>query len=261
MPVSASTISASIRTSSSTVKANENNEPKILVIVPAYNESANIEKVIDSLSNQNGRWDILVINDCSTDNTGEVAAGTGKATVINLPANLGIGGGVQTGFKYARIKGYDIALQFDGDGQHRADEIPKLLAELDQGFDVAIGSRFIERHGGFRSTRSRRMGIKIFELVNWLLIGHRITDNTSGFRAYNRKAISFLSQNYPADYPEPEAVVLLGKNGFKMTEVATAMMERQGGKSSIGGFRSVYYMVKVLLSVLMASIRPKVIRP
>lgn len=233
---------------------------KILIIIPVYNEAENIERVIQSLVAENQPWDILVINDDSTDNSSRLAKDTGHATVIDLPFNLGIGGGVQTGFKYARKYGYDYALQFDGDGQHQVEEIYKLLELVQSGqSDVAIGSRFNRKHNGFKSSPLRRVGIKIFEWFSFLLIRQRITDHTSGFRAFNRKAIELLADSYPSDYPEPEAVVLLGKNGFIMKEVFTQMLERQGGVSSISTFRGPYYMTKVLLSMFMASIRSKTI--
>jgi glycosyltransferase involved in cell wall biosynthesis len=232
---------------------------QVLIIIPAYNEAENIASVIDQLHRDgNGQWDLLVVNDASKDDTGNIARATGRAYVVDLPFNLGIGGGVQTGFKFARKYGYTIAMQFDGDGQHQASEIPKLLELVRSGAaDVAIGSRFNQKHDGFRSSATRRLGIRIFEWFSFLLIRQRITDHTSGFRAFNRKAIEFLADNYPSDYPEPEAIVMLGKNGFRMKEVFTQMMERQGGISSISLAKGPYYMIKVLLSMFMASIRSK----
>jgi glycosyltransferase involved in cell wall biosynthesis len=231
---------------------------KTLIIIPVYNEAENIERVIQNLVNENQSWDILVINDASTDNSSELAKKTGHVTVIDLPFNLGIGGGVQTGFKYAKKYGYDFTLQFDGDGQHKVEEIHKLLDLVQKGeADVAIGSRFNKRHKGFKSSPMRRIGIKLFEWFSFLLIRQRITDHTSGFRAFNRKALEFLAENYPSDYPEPEAVVTLGKNGFIMKEAFTQMLERQGGVSSISLVQGPYYMIKVMLSMFMASIRSK----
>jgi glycosyltransferase involved in cell wall biosynthesis len=231
---------------------------KTLIIIPVYNEAENIEFVIRNLVKEGQPWDILVVNDASTDQSSAIAGKSGHAVVIDLPFNLGIGGGVQTGFKYARMNGYDYALQFDGDGQHKVEEIYKLLDLVKDGSaDVAIGSRFNRKHDGFKSSALRRTGIKVFELFSFILIRQRITDHTSGFRAFNRKAIEFLAENYPSDYPEPEAVVLLGKNGFVMKEVFTQMQERQGGVSSISVFKGPYYMIKVLLAMFMASIRSK----
>jgi hypothetical protein len=229
---------------------------EILVIVPAYNEATSIAAVIADLKTLEPAPDILVVNDGSWDGTYAAAKATRQALVVNLPTNLGIGGAVQTGFKWAARNGYRIAIQFDGDGQHIAGEIPKLLAALkEKKAGMVIGSRFIERHSGYRSTFVRRLGIRVFKAVNSMLIGQTITDNTSGFRAYDRQAIEFLARHYPVDYPEPEAVILLGKNGFPMAEVFTSMRERQSGGSSITGLKSLYYMVKVLLAISMTALR------
>jgi len=228
----------------------------ILVIVPAYNESENIAGVIEDLKGAGLALDVLVVNDGSTDNTMQAALATGKALVLDLPKNLGIGGAVQTGFKYAQRNGYQVAIQFDGDGQHIAAEIFKLLAMLEShGADMVIGSRFLKKHAGFRSTLVRRFGIRIFQMLNSLLIGQKITDNTSGFRAYGRGAIEFLARHYPVDYPEPEAVILLGRNGFRIEEESVLMRERQGGDSSIAGIYGAYYMVKVVLAIVMTALR------
>jgi len=229
---------------------------RVLAIVPAYNEEKTISEVILSIKQLDFGIDILVINDGSTDRTGMEAQKTEQALVVNLPANLGIGGAVQTGFKYALRNNYDIAFQFDGDGQHKALEIKKIIGPvMDSEVDVVIGSRFLKKHNGFQSTVARRIGIKIFEYLNMALIHQRITDNTSGFRAYNRKAIGFMADNYPTDFPEPEAVILIGKNGFRMKEVFVSMAARDQGTSSINGFRPLYYMVKVILSIFMCASR------
>ena len=232
---------------------------KILVIVPAFNEEDCIDKVIYDLKNTNPDWDVLIVNDGSKDNTSEVAKSTNKAKVIDLVSNLGIGGAVQTGFKFAARNNYDIALQFDGDGQHIASEIPKLINPIiEKEVDVVIGSRFAVSHKGWKSSIPRRLGIFIFTILNKLLIRQRITDSTSGFRAYNKEAINFLAANYPMDYPEPEAIILLGKNGFKLKEIHAEMKARETGTSSINYRRAVYYMIKVILAILMTSIRPKI---
>jgi len=228
----------------------------ILVIVPAYNESKNIALVIEGLKGADLALDVLVVNDGSSDNTCQAAQATGKALVVDLPKNLGIGGAVQTGFKYANRNGYQIAVQFDGDGQHLAGEIAKLLRVLEaSGANMVIGSRFLQKHGGFRSTFARRIGIRTFQVLNSLLIGQKITDNTSGFRAYDRKAIEFFARYYPVDYPEPEAVILLGRNGFRIEEKSVLMRERQGGGSSIAGVYGIYYMLKVVLAIIMTALR------
>ncbi|NOU14995.1 MAG: glycosyltransferase family 2 protein [Methylococcaceae bacterium] len=234
---------------------------KIIIITPAYNEEKNINRVIQSLKQENSNFECLVINDGSIDDTQKMAESSGLATVIQLPANLGIGGAVQTGFKYAFYHQFDYAVQFDGDGQHLASEINKLLAPLQtKQYDVCIGSRFIEKTQGFQSTFMRRIGIKLFEVLNKLLIKQKITDSTSGFRAYNKEAIAFLAENYPTDYPEPESIILLGKNDFKVKEVSVEMLERQGGESSISGLKSAYYMIKVILAMLMTAQRQKIRR-
>lgn len=230
----------------------------IVVIIPAFNEEKAIASTISNLSHSRLGVDIVVVNDGSRDNTALVAKKTNSAHVVTLPVNLGIGGAVQTGFLYAKRNGYDIAIQFDGDGQHKASEIPALIAPILEGkADAVIGSRFIGGKSEFLSTKSRRVGIKIFELVNSLLIRQRITDNTSGFRAYNKKAIALLADHYPDDYPEPEAVILLGRHGLTIAEVPVAMQERQGGVSSIAGLKSLYYMIKVLFAVFIDAMRPQ----
>ena len=234
---------------------------KILAIVPSFNEEENIAGVIESIKRADPLVDILVVNDGSDDRTSAVAQSSGLARVVNLPCNIGIGGAVQTGFIFAKREGYDIAFQFDVDGQHIAPEIEKILAPVRNDLaDVVIGSRFCKKDAGYRSTFSRRLGIKVFEIVNSALIRQRITDNTSGFRAYNRKAIEFLARNYPVDYPEPEAVLILGKNGFRLKEVSVLMRERARGRSSISGIVSLYYMIKVLLALVVCCMRPREIK-
>jgi len=230
----------------------------ILIIIPAYNEGENILSAIADIQRLDLCCDILVVNDGSKDQTSQAARSARNVVVVDLPFNLGIGGAVQTGFKYAERNGYDTAVQFDGDGQHKASEICKLLdVLLRQEADVSIGSRFLEKETNFRSTFMRRKGIFIFKIINYLLIRQVITDNTSGFRAYNREALVFLAHNYPADYPEPESVVLLGRHGFRIKEVPVFMQQRNFGRSSIRGWRIIYYMVKVLLSICMTSLRGK----
>ncbi|MBK8807295.1 MAG: glycosyltransferase family 2 protein [Bacteroidales bacterium] len=233
---------------------------KTLIIIPAYNEAWNIVNVIFEIHEQIRNCDILVVNDASTDSTGNLAEKTGVAEVLNFPYNLGIGAAVQAGFKYANIYNYKYALQFDGDGQHLTSHIPMLINEIEtQKCDVVVGSRFIGESSkfDFKSTFLRRIGIRIFTFITILLIQKRITDCTSGFRIYNRKAIKFLAKHYPADYPEPEAIILLGKNGFTFAEVPTKMRARQGGVSSISQ-KGFFYMIKVLLSMFMTVTRPKI---
>jgi len=226
------------------------------VIVPAYNEEEAITKVIEDLKTHFPQGDILVVNDGSRDQTSRLARDSG-AMVVDLPVNLGIGGAVQTGLKFASRYGYDLAIQFDGDGQHIASEIPSLVQPvLDKEADMVIGSRFLVRgRKTFRSTWTRQIGIRFFEVLNSLLIGQRVTDNTSGFRAYSREVIEFMVDHYPTDYPEPEAVILVGRNRFRIVEVPVQMRERQGGRSSIFGWRSAYYMIKVTLAIVMTALR------
>jgi glycosyltransferase involved in cell wall biosynthesis len=234
---------------------------KILIIIPAYNEEANIKNVILALKKANSNFTCLVVNDGSKDNTQKEAEASKLAITIELPSNLGIGGAVQTGFKYALYHNYDYAIQFDGDGQHLPGEIPKILTPLYKNeCDACIGSRFIKKTDGFQSTFMRRLGIKFFETLTNMLIKQKITDSTSGFRAYNKKSIAFLAAHYPTDYPEPETIILLGKNGFRVKEVSVEMQERQGGQSSISGLKSARYMIKVSLAILMAARREKIIR-
>lgn len=232
----------------------------VLIIIPVYNESENIKKLILELKNIFPEYDILVVDDASTDKSGEIAESTNRATIIHLPINLGIGGCVQTGYKYARKFNYNYALQFDGDGQHKVEEINKLIKPLRlKEADVVIGSRFNIKHNGFKSDIPRRIGIKIFELLSYLLIRQHITDHTSGFRSYNKKAINFLADNYPTDFPEPEVIILLGRNNFVIKEVFTQMLKRQGGVSSISLAKGPYYMMKVILSMFMASMRSRIV--
>ena len=222
---------------------------KILVIIPVYNESENIVGLLHEIHDTYPDLDILVVNDASTDGSGILAEATRIATVVNLPINLGIGGSVQTGFKYGRENEYDLVLQLDGDGQHKVTEIQKLIEPIKSDeADVVIGSRFNRKSEGFTTQTLRRVGIKVFELFSYILIQQKITDHTSGFRAFNKKAFEFLADNYPTDYPEPEVVILLGRNRFRIVEVFTQMMERQGGISSIPVTKGPYYMMKVLLS-------------
>ena len=225
-----------------------------LLIIPAYNEELAIGDVIEDIKAHYPEADIVVVNDGSTDATEAVAKAHG-AGVIDLPHNLGIGGAMQTGYKYAMDEGYDIAIQFDGDGQHRADQIERLVKPLlDGDADMVIGSRFLGAKG-YESTFSRLIGIKILSGVVSILSGRKITDSTSGFRAANRRVMKFFSTHYPEDYPEPEAIVLLHKAGFRMAEVPVLMRERQSGSSSITAVRSAYYMLKVLLAIMIDMIK------
>lgn len=223
---------------------------KILIIIPAYNEEGSIGKVIDDIRMKMPEVDILVVNDGSLDNTSEVAREKG-VSVLNLPFNLGIGGAMQAGYKYAFEKNYDIAIQVDGDGQHDPREIPKLINILENdNFDMVIGSRFLG-NSKFNSSIMRRIGILIFSKVISIILGQKITDPTSGFRAINKKVIQIFSTNYPQDYPEPESLILLHKYRAKVIEFPIRMNQRFAGESSITKVRSIYYMVKVLLAIFI----------
>jgi glycosyltransferase involved in cell wall biosynthesis len=234
---------------------------RLLFIVPAYNEAASLPGVMRDLQAHYPAADVAVINDGSSDDTAGVARDLG-AHLLDLPYNLGIGGAVQTGLLFAHRGGYDVAVQFDGDGQHCADQVGALLAALAAtGADVAIGSRFLgaadASGSGYHAPPVRRLGITILRLVLSAAVGQRITDSTSGFRAYGRAAIAFLARDYPHDYPEPESVVTLSRQGFRLCEAPVRMRARQGGRSSITPLRSAYYMMKVLLAIgIDASRRP-----
>lgn len=223
---------------------------KTLVIIPCYNEQDSIVKVIANLKKHAPQVDYLIVNDCSTDNSGEILRKNGF-NYINCPINLGIGGGVQTGYLYAQEFGYDIAVQMDGDGQHDPQYLAAVIAPVARGeLDMSIGSRFVSREG-FQSSFMRRFGIGIISNLIFILTGKRVKDTTSGFRACNKELIAFFATDYADDFPEPEAIVACLSNGYRVGEVAVIMDERQGGVSSIRSFKSAYYMVKVCLSLIV----------
>jgi glycosyltransferase involved in cell wall biosynthesis len=228
---------------------------KTVVIIPAYNEENSIRQVIASIKHIVPEADIVVINDGSLDRTGEIARGTGHATVIDLPVNLGIGGAMQTGYLYAHRNGYGLAVQMDADGQHDPAELHKIIQPILEGAaDCCIGSRFLEKTE-YRSGISRRLGIWFFSwMIHWM-IGKTFTDPTSGFRAVNREVIAEFAEYYPEDYTEVEAIVLLDRQSFRVSEVSVLMHARQAGQSSITPIKSLYYMIKVSLAVLITRIR------
>ncbi|MGB0896767.1 MAG: glycosyltransferase family 2 protein [Flavobacteriaceae bacterium] len=234
---------------------------KVLIIVPCYNEGETIcNTLLELKANLKAGatvvYDVLVINDCSTDNS-LVEIQKSKTEVINLPLNLGIGGAMQTGFEYAKRHKYDIAIQFDGDGQHDSSFIPDLLQPIkEERAQVVIGSRFINKEG-FQSNYLRRLGIKYFSYLNALLVGVKILDVTSGFRALNVDAIQTVCDYYPENYPEPESIILFKKDQLNVVEVPVLMRSRQGGKSSINGFDTFFYMFKVTISSILLYIRMK----
>jgi hypothetical protein len=226
-------------------------KPRILCIIPAFNEEEAVVEVIRELKSQLPQADVLVVDDGSADRTAERAEQAG-ALVCSLSYNLGIGGAVQTGLKFAERHQYDVAIQVDGDGQHPADQIPRLLEALaaDPQVDVVIGSRFLTSTG-YKSPPSRLVGIRIFSAALSLICGQKLTDTTSGFRATRGEAIRFLARFYPRDYPEVEALVLLHHARYVIREVPATMRQRQGGTSSIKLFDGLYYMVKVFLAVFI----------
>ena len=225
-------------------------DKKILVIIPAYNEAETIGRVIEKTLQRFPIGDILVVNDGSSDSTSAISKQKG-AMVLDLTYNLGIGAAMQAGYKFADRMDYDIAVQCDADGQHHPAEIKKLInALMNEGVDMVLGSRYL-RKKRFRSEILRRLGVLIFSNILSVIVRQRLTDTTSGFRAVNKELIKSFATYYPDDYPEPEALVLLHREGFTMKEISVNMSSRKGGNSSINWWRSVYYMVKVLLAIFV----------
>lgn len=227
---------------------------KKLVIIPAYNESASIKKTVEEIEKKANEFDYIIINDCSTDDTRKICE-KNNFNVINLPINLGIGGAVQTGYRYAYEQGYDIAVQVDGDGQHDPAFLNKMAEYLtEKNINMVIGSRFIEKQG-FQSSGTRRIGIKYFTCLIRLLTGKVITDPTSGLRMIDREIIELFAEDYPKDYPEPESVVAILRRKKRVDEIPVVMRERGGGVSSISIKKSIYYMIKVTLAIFIEVIR------
>ena len=229
--------------------------PRRLVIVPAFNEQDSVGGVIEEIRRFDTKLEIIVVDDGSDDRTAEVARAHG-VHVVSLPFNLGIGAAVQTGFRYALANGFDLAVQIDADGQHVPSELPKLFAPLEAGeADLVIGSRFAGERA-FRSSFTRRIGIRLFALTVSAIARRRLTDTTSGFRAVNRRGIALFAADYPHDYPEVEAIVMVIKHRLRFEEVPVRMRERSAGHSSITALRSLYYIVKVLLALFVELFRP-----
>ena len=223
---------------------------KTLIIIPAFNEAENIENVVENLIKNHPEYDYVLINDGSSDETLKICKRNGYS-YIDLPINLGIGGAVQTGYKYALDNGYDIAVQMDGDGQHDPAFLDGMKKVIESGeADAVIGSRFVEKEG-FQSSAARRIGIVFLSGLGRFLTGVRLKDITSGYRMVNRKLIKIYAEDYPADYPEPEAMVIAAIYGCRLTEFPVVMKERAGGSSSINLKRSVYYMIKVSLAMFV----------
>jgi hypothetical protein len=233
--------------------------PAQLAIVPAYNESESIGRVVAEIGEHAPGFDVVVIDDGSTDDTSERARAAG-ADVVRHPFNLGIGGAVQSGYLYASERGYDVAVQVDGDGQHDPRCLQDMLAHLasHDELDMVSGSRFLADDGdGFRSSAPRRLGIRIFSSVLSRVVGQRVTDPTSGLRMCGRRGIDLFARDYPHDYPEVEAVLLMHAHALRSVELPVRMRERAGGVSSINSTRSIYYMIKVLLAVFVGLFRAR----
>lgn len=230
---------------------------KCYIIIPCFNEEENIKALLQEIKTISQDYRIVVINDCSQDNTIERASEIENITLLNLPINLGVGGAVQAGLRFALEKHADFAVKIDGDGQHDPSYIQKVLEPLlNNEADIIIGSRFLATNDGYKSTFSRRLGIKILQKLYSALTGEKITDPTSGLRAYNKKALEFMAENYPSfDYPEPEEAILAVKNGLRLKEIPVIMRERKNGRSSISPLGSIYYMIKVIISMIFIRLR------
>lgn len=230
-----------------------------IAIVPAFREEGAIAGVVAEIRAFDPKLDVVVVDDGSPDETGAVARAAGAA-VVRLPFNLGIGGAVQTGFKYALEHGYELAVRLDGDGQHDPTELPKLTGPVLAGeADIVVGSRFAETRGAYRAPLARRVGIGLFARVVSVLVRQRVTDTTSGFQALNRRGIALFAADYPHDYPEVEATVMVVRHQLRLLEVPVRMREREHGSSSITALRSAYYVVKVLLALFVGLFRRRVV--
>lgn len=233
---------------------------KILLIIPAYNEEKNILDVYNNIIKYNKKnktnYDVIVINDGSKDKTSQICLKNNIPT-INLIHNLGIGGAVQTGYKYALKKDYDIAIQFDGDGQHSVESIKDLVEPIvSDKADFVLGSRFVDNSkDNFKSSLARRLGIKVISFFIKLVTGKRVYDTTSGFRACNKEIIKMFAYNYPTEYPEPITNTQLLKMNYRFEEVHANMKEREGGQSSIKSWKNIYYMINVILSIFVVGLR------
>lgn len=232
---------------------------KILVLIPCYNEEDNIVATVERLRAVCPTVDFLVINDCSTDGSAALLRAH-DYPFLDLPVNLGIGGGVQCGYRYARDNGYDVAVQMDGDGQHDPAYLYDVAGPVLRGeADMCIGSRFITGDG-FQSSFMRRVGIRFLSMMIRLLCGKKVLDVTSGFRATNAPMTAYFADHYASDYPEPEAILAASLAGFRVCEAPVVMRERQGGVSSISSFKSGYYMIKVSLSLIIDRLSAKKVR-
>ena len=228
---------------------------RVVAIVPAWNEAGAIGQVVDGIRAFDPGIDVVVVDDASTDETGAVASAHG-ATLLRVPFNVGIGGAVQTGFRFALAEGYDVAVRLDGDGQHDPAEIGKLVGPIERAeANLVIGSRFADGSGSYRPPLARRLGIRVFARLVSILGGQSVTDTTSGFVALDRLGIELFAEEYPHDYPEVEATLVAVRSGLRLAQVQVEMRERETGSSSITFVRSLYYMVKVMLALFVTRLR------
>lgn len=228
----------------------------VLILVPAFNEAASLPTTVMDLRTHCPSAEILVINDASTDNTAQVAKSL-SVQVLTLPVNLGIGGAVQTGFQYALAHGYDLALQFDGDGQHQGRYLPTLIEEVQKGWDLVIGSRYLEGRSTFQTTFARRVGMVLFSLAYRIFTGQKITDTTSGLRACSKGLIAYFARNYAVDFPDMPAVLSAHLQGFRIREVPVTMNQRRHGVSSTNLLRSIWYPFQTLAAACAVYLRGK----
>lgn len=231
---------------------------RVLLIIPAYNEEENILNTCNKIKEFSKELDFVVINDGSKDNTLKILQ-ENSINHINLIKNLGIGGAVQTGYKYAYENGYDIAIQFDGDGQHDVNYVSNICKPIiEDKADMAIGTRYLDKSASsFQSTFMRRLGSKIICALIKITTKTKVTDPTSGFRAVNKDIIEVFANEYPSDYPEPESIVNITNLGYKIMDVPVSMNEREGGKSSINVWKSAHYMIKVSLAIIIDSLNKR----
>jgi hypothetical protein len=235
--------------------------PKILIIIPAYNESEAISDVLSKLRSDHPQYDVVVVNDGSTDNTADVVRRHEGVKLIQLPYNMGIGSTVQTGYKYAVQNDYDIAVQCDADGQHPVHQLPKIIEGVLEGKgDMVIGSRYVV-DTDYTPSFFRRVGKSLLSRIVDSVVGGGVTDTTSGFRAMNRAVFSTFARTYPDDYPEAEALVIMHKHGLRAVEISVDMQPRQGGESSINTTRAGYYIIKVSLAIFIGAFKNKNHRP
>lgn len=228
----------------------------ICIIVPAFNEARSLPAVLEQIKAYCPQAKVAVVNDASKDQTSRVAHES-KVIVLDCPINQGIGGAVQTGLKFASRSGFDIAMQVDGDGQHDPQFISLLLRQIVQNkADMIIGSRFLDERG-YKTTRTRMIGIRLFSYFIGIATNRRISDPTSGFRAYNKEALAFAAEHYPTDFPEPESIVLMLRNGFSIKEVPVVMKERQGGVSSVRPLKAAYFVVSNIIAIMVGAIKAK----